>query len=102
MLSIISQKVAAEKLFGSNLVLANREAQLAAPSGKDSLGQNQWATLRAAHEMASKKSKSQILVPGGGLEPPTLCSSDKCSNQLSYPGVIILIFNFTLYITVFE
>ncbi|OGZ47833.1 MAG: hypothetical protein A3C80_02600 [Candidatus Ryanbacteria bacterium RIFCSPHIGHO2_02_FULL_45_43] len=29
----------------SNLVLANREARVCAPSGMDSLGQNQWAAL---------------------------------------------------------
>ena len=26
-------------------------------------------------------------IPGGGIEPPTPCSTDRCSNQLSYPGI---------------
>lgn len=28
-----------------------------------------------------------ILVPADGLEPPTLCSEDRCSNPLSYAGL---------------
>ncbi len=39
--NLFVKKVACRTLFGSNLVLANREARLAAPSGKDSSGQNQ-------------------------------------------------------------
>ena len=49
----------------ANLVLANRSARLATPSGTkhpEKSGQNQWAAVSAAHEMASKKSKSQIVV----------------------------------------
>jgi len=42
--------------------LANREARVSAPSGKDSPHKNQWAALRAAHQMALKKSKSFIVV----------------------------------------
>jgi hypothetical protein len=45
----------------SNLVLANREARLAAPSGLDSAPQNQWAALRAAHQFVGQKSESEIL-----------------------------------------
>jgi hypothetical protein len=46
----------------SNLFLANREARLCAPSGIDSPPENQWAALRAAHEMVSEKPKSMVLV----------------------------------------
>jgi replicative DNA helicase len=46
----------------SNLFLSGREARLRAPSGMDSSGQNQWAALRAAHEMVSEKPKSMVLV----------------------------------------
>jgi len=42
----------------SNLVLANREARLRAPSGEDLSGQNQWAALRAAHDSGSSISLS--------------------------------------------
>jgi hypothetical protein len=43
--------------------LANREACLRAPSGKDLLGQNAWAALCAAHNSVSEKPLSSILVP---------------------------------------
>jgi hypothetical protein len=42
--------------------LANREARLRAPSGEDLSGENQWAALCAAHQMAFKKSKSCLVV----------------------------------------
>jgi len=45
----------------SNLVLANREARLRAPSGLDFPPQNQWAALRAAHQFVGQKSESLIL-----------------------------------------
>jgi len=45
----------------SNLVLANREARLCAPSGLDSPPQNQWAALQAAHEMIGQKPESEIM-----------------------------------------
>jgi site-specific DNA recombinase len=71
--NLFEKKVAAEEVFGSNLFLANREARLRAPSGMDSSGQNQWAALRAAHEMVSEKPKSMVLVDGAGFEPAALC-----------------------------
>ncbi|MCX7996951.1 MAG: hypothetical protein N2691_04360 [Patescibacteria group bacterium] len=55
--NLFAKKVACRTLFGSNLVLANREARLRAPSGKDSSGQNQWAALCVAHDLALKKPK---------------------------------------------
>ena len=67
--NLFEKKVACRTLFGSNLVLANREARLRAPSGEDSSGQNQWAALCAAHELASKKPSSLILVPPRGVGP---------------------------------
>ena len=77
--NLFLKKVAAEKLFGSNLVLANREARLRAPSGEDSSGQNQWAALCAAHELALKKPSSFVLVPPAGFEPATLGIEAQCS-----------------------
>ena len=58
---LFAKKVAAKEIFGSNLVLANREARLRAPSGTDLSGENQWAALRAAHQMVGLKPKSLIL-----------------------------------------
>ena len=45
----------------SNLVLANREARVCAPSGEDFPPQNQWAALRVAHRFVGQKSESLIL-----------------------------------------
>ena len=66
--NLFAKKVACRTLFGSNLVLANREARLRAPSGEDSSGQNQWAALRAAHDLALKKPSSFVLVPMVGVD----------------------------------
>jgi hypothetical protein len=45
----------------SNLVLANREARLRAPSGEDLSGQSAWVALRAANEKVGVIEKSLIL-----------------------------------------
>ncbi|MBI2798198.1 hypothetical protein HYX70_02765 [Candidatus Saccharibacteria bacterium] len=69
--NLFAKKVACRTLFGSNLVLANREARLRAPSGEDLPPQNQWAALCAAHDLALKKPKSFVLVDNTGVEPVT-------------------------------
>jgi len=45
----------------SNLVLANRETRVSAPSDPDSAPKTQWAALCAAQEMIGQKSESLIL-----------------------------------------
>ena len=52
--NLLEKKVAVKEIFGSNLFLASRALR-----GEP---QNQWAALCAAHEMAFKKSESQVLV----------------------------------------
>ena len=42
-----------------------------APSGIDSEPKNQWAALRAAHEMVSEKPRNLVLVGMAGIEPAT-------------------------------
>ncbi|MDI6778538.1 MAG: hypothetical protein QMD77_05140, partial [Patescibacteria group bacterium] len=59
----------AKEIFGSNLVLANREARLTAPSGEDLSGQNAWAALGAANHKVGQFSESQIVVGDRGIEP---------------------------------
>ena len=70
--NLFAKKVAAKEIFGSNLVLANREARLRAPSGFDSVGQSAWAVLRTASEMDGKFAKSLILERDTGIEPAFL------------------------------
>ncbi len=55
----------------TNLVLANREARLTAPSGEDLSGENAYAALRAANQKVGQFSESQILVGLEGIEPST-------------------------------
>jgi len=52
--NLLDKKVAAKEIFGSNLRLASRALR-----GEP---QNQWAALRAAREMASKKSERLVLA----------------------------------------
>ena len=70
--NLFEKKVACRTLFSSNLVLANREARVGAPSGKDSPHKNQWAARSAAHDLALKKPSCFVVVPRAGLEPATL------------------------------
>ncbi len=77
--NLFLKKVAAKEVFGSNLFLQSREARVRAPSGKDSSEQNQWAALRAAHEMASEKPRNLVLVGTAGIEPTASSTSRKRS-----------------------
>ena len=58
--NLFAKKVTAKEIFGSNLVLANREARLTAPSGEDLSGGNAWAALCAANEKVGEFAESQI------------------------------------------
>ena len=70
--NLLAKKVATKEIFGSNLVLANREARLRAPSGEDLSGGNAWAALCAATEMIGKFEKSLIVERVRGIEPLSL------------------------------
>ena len=67
--NLFEKKVASKEVFGSKLFLSDRETRVCAPSGSENKPQNQWAALRAAHEMVSEKPKSMVLVGGAGIEP---------------------------------
>lgn len=83
--NLFAKKVAAEQVFGSNLVLANREARLAAPSGLDFPLQNQWAALRAAHQFVGQKSESLILERVKGVEPSSRSWQDRIITVILHP-----------------
>ena len=70
--NLLAKKVATKEIFGSNLVLANREARLRAPIGEDLSGGNAWAALCAATEMIGKFEKSLIVERVRGIEPLSL------------------------------
>ena len=86
--NLFLKKVAAEQVFGSNLVLANREARLRAPSGEDLSGENQWAALRATHQLVGQKSESLILEAWAGIEPAYKSFADSCLTTW-LPGHVI-------------
>src|SRR3989338_1325904 len=67
--NLFLKKVAAEQVFGSNLVLAGREARVSAPISPDFPPQNQWAAQSAAHQFVGQKSESLILEAQTGIEP---------------------------------
>ena len=60
------KKVAAKKIFGSNLILSNRKVRLK----PEKVPQIQWAALAAANSQIGKMETSRILVREGGIEPP--------------------------------
>src|SRR3990172_12873352 len=60
--NLFAKKVAAKEVFGSNLVLAGREARVSAPKSIAFPPQNQWTALCAANEKVGQIEKSQILV----------------------------------------
>ncbi|MBI5229786.1 MAG: recombinase zinc beta ribbon domain-containing protein [Candidatus Magasanikbacteria bacterium] len=67
--NLFEKKVAYRTLFGSNLILHNREAAVRPPSDLSFPPENQWAALRAAHELASKKPSCFVVVGSIGFEP---------------------------------
>jgi site-specific DNA recombinase len=67
--NLFAKKVACRTLFGSNLVLANREARVSAPSGEGNKPKNQWAALCAAHDLALKKPSCFVVERVTGVEP---------------------------------
>jgi len=85
-INLFAKKVATKEIFGSNLVLADREAAIRPPSGSDSAPQIQWAAVAAAHEMAFKKSNSFILEPLRGFEPRTYSLPPLHSSAIASSG----------------
>jgi DNA invertase Pin-like site-specific DNA recombinase len=59
---LFAKKVACRNIFGSNLILQNREARRSAPSGTNFPLKTHWAALCAARENLEKFPESQIIV----------------------------------------
>ena len=72
--NLFAKKVAAKEIFGSNLVLAGREARVSAPKSIAFPPQNQWTALCAANQKIGQIEKSQIMVSPTGIEPVPLPS----------------------------
>ncbi len=63
------KKVAAKKVFGSNLILSNRKIRLK----PQNVPQIQWAALAAAQSQIGKMETCNILVGEVGVEPTRPC-----------------------------
>ena len=78
---LFCKKVIAKEIFGSNLVLANREARHSAPSGEDLSGGNAWTVLRTASEMEGEFAESLIVEPEVRFELTTFTLRKYCSTN---------------------
>src|SRR3989338_2616052 len=70
--NLFSKKVAAEQVFGSNLVLAGGQAGFRTSESGAVAPQNQWAALRAALRMGGQKPENQIVQRVEGIGPTYL------------------------------
>ena len=69
---LFAKKVCAKEIFGSNLLLGEKQVRASAPKILNSFGKmggNQWDALRASHLLALKKPLSSVLVPPRGIGP---------------------------------
>ena len=89
---LFKKKVVAKEIFGSNLLLGEKQVRASAPnsdsfladSPADSLlnsGQTQWDALRASHILASSKPFCLIVEPPLGIEPRTPTLRKSCSTN---------------------
>ena len=82
--NFFAKKVAAKKVFGSNLLLGEKTVRACAPNLANPVsksGENPWSALRAARENFSVSNESRILVPRPRFELGTLPSSGECSTN---------------------
>lgn len=81
---LFSKKLMSRKIFGSNLLLANRRVRLAAAKKSKSPLEKHWAALCAARAKIGLIKESLILVGNTGFEPVTSSMSTKraspCAN----------------------
>ena len=92
--NLIQKKVIAKEIFGSNLLLTNREARFREVSGlqsSDNSSPNQWAAVSAAHQMVSEKPDCFIGERETGIEPAvsTLAKSHFTTKLLPQDARII-------------
>jgi hypothetical protein len=57
---LFTKKVSAKEIFGSNLILAEKQARVIEPKSGADAPRNQWTALCAASEMVGQKPKLTI------------------------------------------
>ncbi len=86
--NLFHKKVAAKKIFSSNLLLSEKQVRACSPDSdyfledyEGNFGGNHWNALRASHILASSKPICSILVPRPRFELGTYSSSGKRSTN---------------------
>ncbi len=82
--NLLDKKVAAKKVFGSNLLLQNKTVRASAPTFPNSpaeSGQTEWDALRASHVLARSEPLCSVLVPRPRFELGTYPSSGERSTN---------------------
>ena len=72
--NFLDKKVAAKKVFDSNLLLGEKTVRASAPNSENFVsksGENPWSALRAARTWVGSKPERVIAEPEVGLEPTT-------------------------------
>ena len=67
--ALFPKKALAKEIFGSNLRLAEKRTQISQPENGLNESNTEWQALQFARKMEGEIPKSQIMVPGEGLEP---------------------------------
>ncbi len=67
--NLTEKKTQIRKIFGSNLILSNKQAQLRCPKSQKSPLEKHWTALRAALQNNGKVEKSFLMAPATGFEP---------------------------------
>ena len=79
--NLLEKKVAAKKVFGSNLLLQNKLVRASAPNSSELAGRNQWDALRASHQKVGLLSETRILEPPPRFELGTFALQKRCSTN---------------------
>ena len=82
--NFFAKKVAAKKVFGSNLLLQNKLVRASAPEFLNppaNQTHSAWASLCDAHSFVSSQPKSWVLEPPLGFEPRTFALQKRCSTN---------------------
>ena len=81
---LFAKKVCAKEIFGSNLLLGEKQVRASAPNFENSLansGETVWACLRHAHTIFDISDKNRIREPLDGIEPSTSSLPMTCSTN---------------------
>ena len=79
--NLFAKKVAAKKIFGSNLLLGEKTVRASAPNSFAKSGENQWSRLWRARISSDSQPFSAFREPPPGIEPGTSTLRKCCSTS---------------------